>query len=117
VTLGSRALPDLALYVISLLFGGLWRILTIQSPNSVLMSTATRGRQPTSNSRGSGSLCSRRVEDVIMVLGNIYVLLVILFSLRKIFSEVVCASERSVDIPLVLFGRNPLKVTLAFQAL
>jgi hypothetical protein len=102
VTLGSRAAPDLALYVIFPFFSRSRRRLTIQSPKSVLMATASRGRQPTSNSRGSGSLYSRRVEDVIMVLGNVYVLLVILFSIRKIFSEVVCASERSVDISLVL---------------
>jgi hypothetical protein len=100
VTLGSRAAPDLALYVIPL-FGRLRRRLTIQSPNPVLM-PISRSRQPTSNSRGSSSLCSRRVEDVIMVLGSVYVLLLILISFRKIFSEVVCASKRSVDISLLL---------------
>jgi hypothetical protein len=99
VTLGSRAAPDLALYVIS--FRKPRRRLTIQSLNFILMPTASPGRQPTSNPRGSGSLCSIRVEDVIMVLGNVYVLLLILFSFRKILSEVVCASKRSVDISLV----------------
>ena len=101
MTLGFRAAPDLALYVISLLFGRLGRRLTIQSLNSVLMPTVSRGPQPTSKTRGSGSLCSRRIEDVIMVLVNVYVVLLILFSFRRIFSEVVCASKRSVDISLL----------------
>jgi hypothetical protein len=87
--------------VISLLFRKLRRRLTIQSLNFVPMPTASPGCQPTSNSRGFGSLCSILVEDVIMVLGNVYVLLLILFSFPKIFSEVVCASKRSVGISLV----------------
>jgi hypothetical protein len=37
-----------------------------------------------------------------MVLGNVYVLLLILFSFPKIFSEAVCASKGSVGISLVL---------------